>query len=143
MPFSDVSPIQNEGNPRLYCLNQSLVQSKQKEANSFIKIQSYFLERDQELLNSLIPNYNEQILSSPRVLKPLLAPGITSTYARTAADSATYEHLGRAFEEEVEIPAFNEDNERSDSRDSMLVIEGEDLNEIIEENARNLSFNFL
>ena len=100
MPFSDVSPIQNEGNSRLYCVSQSLVQSKQKEANSFIKIQS-FLERDQELLNSLIPNYNEQILSSPRVLKPLLAPGIASTYARTAADSATYEHLGRAFEEEV------------------------------------------
>ena len=142
MPFSDVSPIQNEGNARLYCLNQSLVQSKQKEANSFIKIQS-FLERDQELLNSLIPNYNEQILSSPRVLKPLLAPGIASTYARTAADSATYEHLGRAFEEEVEIPAFNEENEMSEERDSMLVIEGEDLNEIIEENARNLSFNFL
>lgn len=110
LPFSDVSPICE---PRV------------ADAKP-IKIK-YFLEQDQELLNSvLLGSYQ----ASPAKLIPDIIP--SSTLVNTAADST---HDPRLLDDAIHVTAFNE-AEKSDT-DSMLV--SEDANKMLEENERDLN----
>jgi hypothetical protein len=108
VPFSEVSPICE---PRV---------------TKPIKIK-YFLEQDQELLNSvLLGSYQ----ASPAKLIPDILPAGSSTLVNTAADST----LDPRLDDAIHVTAFNE--EKSDT-DSMLV--SEDANKMLEENERDLS----